>query len=131
MRHLYIFSIFLLETLVAGSIYQQKQVPKELQGKWSLRASANKLIGSIDIKSDGKYYYTALPNYKESGVLAVTSKKEIDLIVKNKTGTSTTRGVYRILNNQLQLCLGKKNGDRPVRFETNPKTNVILWVGTK
>jgi len=130
MKRFYYFSFFLLEIIIATSLFQQ-QVPKELQGKWNLRASANKLIGNIEIKSDGKYYYTALPNYKESGVLTVNSKMEIDLVVKTKAGSSITRGIYKIVNSQLQLCLGKKNGDRPVKFETNPKTNVILWLGTK
>jgi hypothetical protein len=111
-----------------------QQVPGELHGKWNLHASANKLIGSIEIKPDGKYFYTALPNYRESGVLAVRAGrngKEIDLVVKTKAQSDFTRGIYRVVNNQLQLCLGKRNGDRPVRFETNPKMNVILWIGGK
>jgi len=130
MKRFYIFSFFILEILIATSLYQQ-QPPRDLQGKWNLRASANKLIGRIEIKSDGKYYYTALPYYKESGVLTVSSRKEIDLVVKTKAGNQVTKGIYRFVNSQLQLCLGKRNGDRPTRFETNPRTNVILWLGSK
>jgi len=110
------------------------QVPQELLGKWNLRGSHSKLIGTIEIRDDGKYFFVVAPNYKESGFLALNTGKEpaeIDLIRTGKGTKAVTKGIYRIRNNRLELCLGKMNEARPAGFNNDPTQRLTLWLGTK
>lgn len=125
----------LVALLLISSSFQQPGIPAALQGKWNIRVTRSKLIGSIDIKPDGKYNYYVTPGYKETGRITVNPRAnpaEINLIVSRGRGVEdVTRGIYKIVNGQLTLCIGKKNGPRPRSFEGNQQTNIILWVGSK
>jgi uncharacterized protein (TIGR03067 family) len=131
--------LYLLSGLVAllliNSSFQQPVIPAALQGKWNIRVTRSKLIGSIDIKPDGKYNYYVTPGYRESGKITLNQRAnpaEINLIVNRSRGVEDiTKGIYRIVNGQLNLCIGKKNGTRPRSFESNQQANIILWIGSK
>jgi len=129
-------SILLIVLIICCSAFlNQSRIPQELLGKWNLRGSNSKLIGTIEIAGDGKYSFVVAPNYKESGVLALNTEREpgeIDLVVRNSAGAnSITQGIYRIRNNKLELCLGKMNEARPAVFNDDPAHRSIFWLGTK
>jgi uncharacterized protein (TIGR03067 family) len=113
----------------------QQAIPAEIQGKWKLRGQNSKLVGSLDIKSNGTYTYSVLPNFKEAGTITVDASKQpkqINLIVKRKDGsTSTTMGIYNNNGTGLQLSLGKTNGARPASFSSPAGSGIIVWLGTK
>ena len=127
--------LFLFLTLLAPVFLLQQQVPAELQGKWKLLVPNTKLVGSIDIKNDGKYSYLVSPNYREAGFLQLnprTRPAQINMLLKNSRGhTDTTRGIYKIVQGKLNLCLGRINGLRPTEFRNDPKQSITLWNGSK
>ena len=127
-------SVIVLSVCCSAFIIQIK-VPDELTGKWKLRGSYGKLIGTIEIKSSGAYNYSVSPNYKESGTLILNTRKvpkEIDLVVRTTKGASTiTRGIYRINNNNIELCLAKMNEVRPVNFNNDQSRRSVTWIGTR
>jgi uncharacterized protein (TIGR03067 family) len=131
MKLLRLIPVILVIPVISMAFFFQST---ELQGKWKLWVANSKLIGYIEIK-DGKYNYTVSPNYKETGNLKLndrTQPTEINLIVSRSKGKAdTTRGIYKIVNKQLSLCLGKMNGPRPKKFENNSSANFIFWTGSK
>lgn len=123
-----------LMVLCCSAFLNQPRIPEELLGKWNLRGSNSKLIGTIEIRSDNKYFFVVAPNYKESGIIALNTKKEpaeIDLIRQGEGANAITKGIYRIRNNRLELFLGKMNEGRPAGFDNDPTYRSTLWVGTK
>jgi uncharacterized protein (TIGR03067 family) len=131
MKTLLILTGVVLSYMVAFA--WQSSVPAALQGKWKLSAD-NKLIGSIDIKADGKYSYTVLPNYREAGTVtfgAGGQAKDINLVAIGGKGSSVTKGIYTINGNTLTLCLANVNEPRPVNFNGSNSARSIVWTGTK
>lgn len=130
MKKLLIVTGALLLFLVAPA--WQPSIPAALQGKWKLSAG-NKLIGSIEFRSDGKYSYTVIPNYREAGSIVLgagAQAKEIDLVAGGGKGASITRGLYTVNGNTLTLCLANANDPRPAGFSSN-NARAIVWTGTK
>lgn len=107
--------------------------PVDLQGKWKLRGS-NRLLGALEIKANGTYSYAVLPNYRETGTLVLDLKNQTWIDLSIATGPNkgkTTKGIFRIENAKLRLCIGKLGGQRPEGFKNDPKLGVILWEGSK
>jgi hypothetical protein len=129
----YIF-LFGLAVFFNSGFYFQSRTPAELVGKWKLRAAKSKLVGTLEIKNDGKYIYSVVPNYKELGRLNIIQRRErsqIDLVANSGKGkTDITRGIYTIRNRQLELQLGKKDETRPITFTSDSRKG-IYWLGTK
>ena len=128
-------ALALVGTVTCGFFYQSR-IPSELVGKWRLRGVSNsKLVGSLEIRADGKYTYNVIPNYREVGQLKVSQQRgqnQLDLTVVNTKAKTTeiTRGIFVIRSQQLQLHLGKKNESRPSTF--TPDTRIgILWLGSR
>jgi uncharacterized protein (TIGR03067 family) len=107
--------------------------PVDLQGKWKLRGS-NRLLGALEIKANGTYSYAVLPNYRETGKLVLDLRNQTWIDLSIATGPNkgkTTKGIFRIENGKLRLCIGKLGGQRPEGFKNDPKLGVILWEGSK
>jgi hypothetical protein len=127
-------SILLALLISCAAFSTYPQVPGNLPGKWNLRADHSKLIGTIKITSDGQYVFVVAPNYRESGVLNLRTAGdhvEIDLIKRSNSANTITRGIYRIGNNTMELCLGGVNEVRPARFGTDHGQQATLWFGRK
>lgn len=117
-----------------SAFIHRPQISQELFGKWNLRGSNSKLIGTIEIRNDGKYFFVVAPNYKESGNFILRAEREpaeIDLIKTDGGVNAVTKGIYKISNNGLELCLGKLNEARPATFNNDPNPRSTLWLGTK
>ena len=127
------FMVFIVTSLVIvfNLAFSNRQTnPGELAAKWRLRANNSKLIGTIEIRPDGTYIYSVLPNYNQNGSITFNAgkePKEIDLVAAN----GRTKGIYKITGNSLMLFLGDINGVRPANFNTGAVPNSILWMGTK
>jgi uncharacterized protein (TIGR03067 family) len=123
--------LLLLSIGAAGS--PPAKPPVDLQGKWKLRGS-NRLLGALEIRANGTYSYAVLPNYRETGKFVLDLKNQTWIDLSITTGPNkgkTTKGIFRIENSKLRLCLGKLGGQRPEGFNNDPKLGVILWDGTK
>lgn len=122
---LIILSILILDFFTAATSFHQ--IPREYLGTWRLNGNNSKIVGTLEITSEGTFTYLILPNYKRTGKV-VSANDGIDLITE--VG-EVFRAIVKVQGNVMDICIGAANGTRPINFKSDSQQGIIYWIGNK
>lgn len=127
----------LVVSTLLGVVSLQPQAPGELQGKWQLvsyNAHPNPKLGAVsELAFDGKRFERTFSNGRSTGVVVLENSKEpkeIDFRIEEGPGKgSVQRGLYKLSDDELTLCVAPPGADRPAGFdpEEGKRIHTEVW----
>ena len=142
MRRIALLAVLLTATVLPGQVDPKKALA-ELKGVWILASAEaqGKKLAAEDIKdfrvtiAENGEFTVRHGNEESKGKLTIDVTKKprtIDLFFETGPNKGKAqRGIYELQNEQLRICAGDVDKERPTVFATKATVKTTLWVFRK